>query len=167
MNFYEVIKKRCSIRSYKPNPVEEEKLNRILEAARMAPSAANRQPICFVIIKDEKTKQQLKRVYDEKWFYTAPIIVCVCSIPEKAWIRSDGRNYADIDAAIAMDHLILAATEEGLATCWVAAFKVSILKSILKLPSGVEPVAMTPIGYPQDIPEPTYRKPIEDIVKNI
>jgi nitroreductase len=167
MNFYEVIKKRCSVRSYKPNPVEEEKLNRILEAARMAPSAANRQPICFVIIKDEKTKQQLKRVYDEKWFYTAPIIVCVCSIPEKAWIRSDGRNYADIDAAIAMDHLILAATEEGLATCWVAAFKVSILKSILKLPPGVEPVAMTPIGYPQDIPEPTYRKPIEDIVKNI
>ncbi|OHB83027.1 MAG: nitroreductase [Planctomycetes bacterium RIFCSPHIGHO2_02_FULL_38_41] len=167
MNFYEVIKKRCSIRSYKPNPVEEEKLNRILEAARMAPSAANRQPICFVIIKDEKTKQQLKRVYDEKWFYTAPIIVCVCSIPEKAWIRSDGRNYADIDAAIAMDHLILAATEEGLATCWVAAFKVSILKSLLKLPPGMEPIAMTPIGYPQDIPEPTYRKPIEDIVKNI
>lgn len=167
MNFYEVIKKRCSIRSYKPNPVEEEKLNRIFEAARMAPSAANRQPICFVIIKDEKTKQQLKRVYDEKWFYTAPIIICVCSIPEKAWIRSDGRNYADIDAAIAMDHLILAATEEGLATCWVAAFKVSILKSLLKLPPGVEPVAMTPIGYPQDIPEPTYRKPIEDIVKNI
>ena len=167
MNFYEVIKKRCSIRSYKPNPVEEEKLNRILEAARMAPSAANRQPICFVIIKDEKTKQQLKRVYDEKWFYTAPIIVCVCSIPEKAWIRSDGRNYADIDAAIAMDHLILAATDEGLATCWVAAFKVSILKSLLKLPPGMEPIAMTPIGYPQDIPEPTYRKPIEDIVKNI
>jgi nitroreductase len=167
MNFYEVIKKRCSIRSYKPNPVEEEKLNRILEAARMAPSAANRQPICFVIIKDEKTKQQLKRVYDEKWFYTAPIIVCVCSIPEKAWIRSDGRNYADIDAAIAMDHLILAATDEGLATCWVAAFKVSILKSILKLPPGLEPLAMTPIGYPQDIPEPTYRKPIEEIVKNI
>ena len=167
MNFYEVIKKRCSIRSYKPNPVEEEKLNRIFEAARMAPSAANRQPICFVIIKDEKTKQQLKRVYDEKWFYTAPIIICVCSIPEKAWIRSDGRNYADIDAAIAMDHLILAATEEGLATCWVAAFKVSILKSLLKLPPGVEPIAMTPIGYPQDIPEPTYRKPIEDIVKNI
>ena len=167
MNFYEVIKKRCSIRSYKPNPVEEEKLNRILEAARKAPSAANRQPICFIIIKDEKTKQQLKRVYDEKWFYTAPIIVCVCSIPEKAWIRSDGRNYADIDAAIAMDHLILAATEEGLATCWVAAFKVSILKSLLKLPPGMEPIAMTPIGYPQDIPEPTYRKPIEDIVKNI
>lgn len=167
MNFYEVIKKRCSIRSYKPNPVEEEKLNRIFEAARMAPSAANRQPICFVIIKDEKTKQQLKRVYDEKWFYTAPIIVCVCSIPEKAWIRSDGKNYADIDAAIAMDHLILAATEEGLASCWVAAFKVSILKSLLKLPPGVEPIAMTPIGYPQDIPEPTYRKPIEDIVKNI
>lgn len=167
MDIYELIKKRRSIRSYKPAPVEEEKLTRILEAAGSAPSAANRQPVYFIIIKDEKIKLQLKKAYDEKWFYTAPVIICVCGVTEKAWKRSDGKNYADIDAAIAMDHLILAATEEGLATCWIAAFKVSIIKSILKLPPGIEPVAMTPLGYPLEIPEPTYRKPIEEITKII
>ncbi len=167
MDVYEIIKKRQSLRSYKSEPVEEEKIHRILEAARLAPSAANRQPVYFVVIKDDKIKHQLKMAYNEKWFYTAPIIICVCSIPEKAWKRSDGKNYADIDAAIAMDHLILAATNEGLATCWVAAFKVHLVKSILNLPSEIEPIAMTPIGYPLDTPKPTYRKPLEDILKVI
>ena len=167
MNIYDIIKKRRSIRSYKPDTVEEEKLNRILEAARLAPSAANRQPIYFVVIKDEKTKQQLRKAYDEKWFYTAPVIICACGIPEKAWKRGDGKNYADIDATIAMDHLILAATEEGLATCWVAAFKVTTIKFILNLPPGMEPVAITPVGYLLDVPEPTYRKPLEEMVKII
>jgi nitroreductase len=167
MNIYDIMKQRRSIRSYKHDPVEEEKLTRILEAARLAPSAANRQPICFVIIKDEKIKKQLKNAYGEKWFYTAPVIICACSIPEKAWKRGDGKNYANIDAAIAMDHLILAATEEELATCWVAAFKVPIIKSILNLPPGMEPVALTPLGYSLDIPESTYRKPLEEMVKII
>jgi len=167
MDIYEIIKKRRSIRSYKPEPIEEEKLNRILNAALAAPSAANRQPICFVVIKDEKIKKQLKIAYNEEWFYTAPIIICACSIPEKAWKRGDGKNYGDIDAAIAMDHLILTATAEGLATCWIAAFKTSLIKSILNLPPGIEPVAITPIGYPKDIPEPTYRKPLEEVVKII
>ena len=167
MDIYEIMKKRRSIRSYKSEPVEEEKLRRILEAAMSAPSAANRQPIYFVVIKDEKTKRQLKKAYDEEWFYTAPIIICACSIPEKAWKRGDGKNYADIDAAIAMDHLILAATAEDLATCWVAAFKVPLVKSILNLPPGIEPVALTPVGYPLNIPEPTYRKPLEEIVQTI
>lgn len=164
MNIYEVIKKRRSVRSYKSEPVEEEKLKRILEAALSAPSAANRQPICFLVVKDEKIKQQLKKAYNEEWFYTAPVIICVCSIPERAWKRSDGKNYADVDAAIAMDHLILAATAEELATCWVAAFKVPLVKSILNLPQEIEPVALTPVGYPLHIPEPTYRKPLEAIV---
>ncbi len=167
MNIYETIKKRQSIRSYKLEPIEEEKLHRILEAVRSAPSAANRQPIYFVVIKDEKTKQQLKMAYNEKWFYTAPIIICACSTPEKAWKRSDGKNYADIDTAIAMDHLILAATDEGLATCWIAAFKAHLVKSILNLPPEIEPIAMTPIGYPLDTPKPTYRKPLEEILKII
>lgn len=167
MDIYEILKKRRSIRSYKSKPVEEEKLQRILEAARFAPSAANMQPVFFIIIKDEKTKHQLKTAYSEKWFYTAPLIICACSMPEKAWIRSDGKNYADIDTTIAMDHLVLAATAEGLGSCWIAAFKVPAVKSILNLPDGMEPLAMTPIGYPMDIPELTYRKPLEEIVKTI
>jgi len=164
MDIYEIIKKRRSVRSYKPDPVEEEKIQRLLDIARSAPSAANRQPVCFVAVKNEKIRLQLKKAYDEKWFYTAPLIICACYIPEKAWKRSDGKNYADIDAAIAMDHLILAATAEGLATCWVAAFKTSFVKTILNLPPGIEPIAMTPVGYPLEIPEPTYRKPQEEMV---
>ncbi|MGQ3683701.1 MAG: nitroreductase family protein [Candidatus Loosdrechtia sp.] len=167
MDIYNVIKARRSIRSYKRDPVEEEKLYRILEAARLAPSAANRQPIFFVVVKEEKIKQQLKLVYREEWFYTAPIIICACSIPEKAWRRNDGKNYADVDATIAMDHLILAATAEGLGTCWIAAFQAPLLKSILNLPSGIEPLAITPVGYPLNIPEPTHRKPMEDFLKVI
>lgn len=105
--------------------------------------------------------------YQEEWFYTAPVIICVCSIPERAWKRSDGKNYADIDATIVMDHLILAATAEGLGTCWIAAFKAPLLKSILNLPAGVEPIAITPLGYPLNTPEPTYRKPLEEMIKYI
>lgn len=162
MDIYEIVKKRRSVRSYKPEPVEDEKLRRILEAALSAPSAANRQPVYFVVIKEEKIKHQLKNAYNAVWFYTAPIIICVCSIPEKGWKRGDGKNYADIDATIAMDHLILAATAEGLATCWVAAFKVPDVKSVLNLPQGIEPIALTPLGYPLDHPAPTYRKPLEE-----
>ncbi len=81
----------------------------------MCPECANSQPIYFVVIKDERIKQQLKNIYNGEWFYAASVIICACSIPEKAWKRSDGKNYADIDATIAMDHLTLAATAEGLA----------------------------------------------------
>ncbi|KKO21155.1 MAG: nitroreductase family protein [Candidatus Brocadia sp.] len=167
MDIYEIMKFRRSVRSYKSEPVEEGKLRRILEAALSAPSAANRQPIHFVVIKDEKIRHQLKTAYNATWFYTAPVIICVCSIPEKGWKRSDGKNYADIDATIAMDHLVLAATSEGLATCWVAAFKVSDVKSILNLPPGMEPLALTPLGYSLDYPEPTHRKTLEEIVQII
>ncbi|TLD41097.1 MAG: Nitroreductase family protein [Candidatus Jettenia ecosi] len=167
MDIYEIMKKRRSIRSYKPEPVEEEKMHRILETVRFAPSAANRQPVFCVVIKDEKIKQQLKMAYQEEWFYTAPVIICVCSVPEKSWKRSDGKNYADVDATIVMDHLILAATAEGLGTCWIAAFKAPLLKSILNLPAGVEPIAITPLGYPLNTPEPTYRKPLEEMIKCI
>jgi len=167
MDIYEVVKARRSIRSYKSESVEDAKIRRILEAAQCAPSAANRQPVCFVVIKDEHTKRQLKNAYDEVWFYTAPTIICVCSIPEKAWKRGDGKNYADVDATIAMDHLILAATQEGLGTCWVAAFKTPFIKTILKLPAEIEPVALTPIGYPLNVPEPTSRKPWDELVRFI
>ena len=167
MDIYEILQKRRSIRSYKPDPVSDEKLNKILEAARLAPSAANRQPVYFIVIKNKKTKEELKNAYDADWFYTAPVIICACSLPDRAWKRSDGKNYADIDASIAMDHLILAATTEGLGTCWVAAFKTPIVKSILNLSPGFEPLAMTPLGYPCIVPEPTFRKPREDMVKII
>lgn len=170
MNIYEVIKKRRSVRSYKSDPVEDEKLARVLEAARLAPSAANCQPFQMIVIKSEKVKVQLRDAYSKKWFFEAPIIICACSLYNQAWKRNDGKNYADIDVAIAMEHLVLAATNEGLGTCWVAAFKVKVVKEIihpLLNESNIEPVAMTPLGYPKDFPDATHRKPFGDLFKII
>lgn len=167
MRFFELICTRRSIRDFKPDVVEDEKLNRVLEAARLAPTAANRQPLYFVVVKDEETKLALKDAYGQKWFYTAPVIICACAIPRQGWVRNDGKSYCEIDVAIAMDHLVLGAWSLGLGTCWIAAFKPDVVKDVLKLPDGIEPVALTPLGYPKTVPSPTYRKPLSEIIKVI
>jgi len=167
MDFYEVIKKRRSIRGYEDRAVEEDKLKRILEAARIAPSAANRQPWYFVVVKREDVKENLKGAYNKEWFWKAPVIICACGIEKEAWRRKDGKSYLDVDVSIAMDHLILAATAEGLGTCWIAAFDSSEVKRILNLPRGIEPIVLTPLGYPATSPKPFFRKPLEKIVEII
>jgi nitroreductase len=164
VDFYRVITERRSVRKYSPVSVEEEKLNRILEAARIAPSAANRQPWHFIVVRDENKRKALKAAYDREWFYGAPAIICACGEPSKNWVRSDGKNYNDVDIAIAMDHLILAATAEGLGTCWIGAFAPAAVKKILELPNGIEPVAMTPLGYPGDAPGAKNRKSLPEII---
>jgi nitroreductase len=167
MEFYEVISKRRSIRAYKKDTVEDSKLSRILNAARLAPTAANRQPYSLIVVKDEETKQKLKDAYSQEWFFTAPVIVCACALPDDAWKRNDGKGYVDVDVAIAMDHLILAASAEGLGTCWIAAFKPEVVREVLNIPDNVEPLVLTPLGYPETIPEPTFRKPLEEMVREI
>ncbi len=167
MDLYEVIRTRRSIRAYKRNSVEEDKLQRILDAAKLAPSAANRQPVHFIVVKNEEVKQKLKGAYSQRWFFTAPIIICACAITDKAWKRNDGKEYVDVDVTIAMDHLILAAFAEGLGTCWIAAFKPDVVKEALNIPDNMEPLILTPLGYPETIPEPTYRKPLSEIVREI
>ena len=167
MEFYEVISKRRSIRAYKKDPVEDSKLSRILNAARLAPTAANRQPYSLIVVKDEDTKIRLKDAYSQEWFFTAPVIVCACALPDDAWKRNDGRGYVDVDVAIAMDHLILAASAEGLGTCWIAAFKPEVVREVLNIPDNMEPLVLTPLGYPDTIPEPTFRKPLEEMVREI
>ncbi|MFH1258538.1 MAG: nitroreductase family protein [Elusimicrobiota bacterium] len=165
MDFYQVVSLRRSIRKYQPAPVEGEKLSRILEAARIAPSAANRQPWHFIVIKDEAVKKRFKEAYGREWFYTAPLIICACSEPAKSWVRRDGKKYFDVDIAIAFEHLVLAAAAEGLGTCWVGAFDPEAVKKILGLPEGIEPIALTPLGYPDEIPAPGERKSIKEIVR--
>ncbi len=167
MEFYEVITKRRSIRAYKKDPVEDSKLSRILNAARLAPTAANRQPYSLIVVKDEDTKIRLKDAYSPEWFFTAPVIVCACALPDDAWKRNDGKGYVDVDVAIAMDHLILAASAEGLGTCWIAAFKPEVVREVLNIPDNMEPLVLTPLGYPETIPEPTFRKPLEEMVREI
>ncbi len=167
MDLYEVIRTRRSIRAYKQNSVEEDKLQRILDAVKSAPSAANRQPVHFIVVKNDEVKQRLKDAYSQRWFFTAPIIICACAIADKAWKRNDGKEYVNVDVAIAMDHLILAASAEGLGTCWIAAFKPEVVKEALNIPDNIEPLVLTPLGYPETIPEPTYRKPLSEIVREI
>ncbi len=129
--------------------------------------AANRQPFSLIVVKDKETKLKLKDAYSQEWFFTAPVIVCACALPDDAWKRNDGKGYVDVDVAIAMDHLILAAYAEGLGTCWIAAFKPEVVREVLNIPDNMEPLVLTPLGYPETIPEPTFRKPLEEMVREI
>ncbi len=165
MDFMNLSQQRYSVRAYKSNPVEESRLQQVLEAARMAPTAANRQPFQLVVIHTAGRQAELKRLYHREWFSQAPLVIGICALPEVAWVRRDGKNYADVDATIAMDHLILAAADLGLGTCWVAAFDPAAAREILRLPDGVEPIAFTPLGYPADRPRPKERRPLSELVR--
>jgi nitroreductase len=164
MEFSEVIRKRYSVRAYRPNEVEEEKVRQVLEAARLAPTAANRQPFRFIVIHTRGREDELRRIYPADWFVQAPIVIAAVGIPGKSWVRRDGKAYVDVDVAIAMDHLILAATDLGLGTCWIGAFDPDAARQVLGLPADVEPLAFTPLGYPADEPRPKRRKPLEELV---
>jgi nitroreductase len=166
MDFFELIRARYSVRAYKPDPIEDEKLGQILEAARLAPTAANRQPFQLIVIHTEGRKEELQRIYHRKWFVQAPIIICACALGKEGWVRSeDKKRYRDVDVAIVMDHLILAATNLGLGTCWIAAFNPALAREVLGLPDNVEPIIFTPLGYPADKPEPKERKPLSELVR--
>ena len=106
----------------------------------------------------------MMRIYDQKWFHEAPLVIGICAVPEQAWSRHDGKCYADVDCTIAMDHLILAAADQGLGTCWIGAFNVPATRSILGLPDEVEPVAFTPLGYPDKEPWPTKRRELSELI---
>jgi nitroreductase len=166
MEYAELIAARYSVRAYCPDPVEEEKLQAVLEAARLAPTAANRQPFQLVVMHTAGREAEIGKIYHRPWFVQAPIVVAVCAISSQAWVReSDRFNARLIDAAIVADHLILAAANLGLGTCWIAAFNVQAARSVLQLPEDVEPVIFTPLGYPADRPGPKTRKPLSDLVR--
>jgi nitroreductase len=165
MEFLKLAENRYSVRAYKSTPVEYNKLQKVLEAARIAPTADNRQPFQIIIIPTKGREEELLRIYNKPWFIGAPVILCICAIPSESWIRQDGKNYCDIDAAIVMDHLILAATDLGLGTCWVGAFNPEEAHKALKIPDDMEPIAFTPLGYPNDQPGEIIRKPIEELIR--
>jgi nitroreductase len=167
LDVFEAIKTRRSTRNYTDKPVEPEKLDRILEAARLSPSAVNFQPWNFIVVKDHATKENLSEAYPQPWFKKAPIIIVTCATPEKAWKRKDGEEFWKIDAAIAMQDIVLAATAEGLGTCWIGAFEEAKAKEALGIPQNVRVVAMTPLGYAAEKQgQITQRKPLTEIVHN-
>lgn len=165
MEFLELARKRYSVRAYKSDAVEDDKLNQVLEAARLAPTACNLQPFQLIVIHTKGKEAELRRIYGASWFVQAPLVICVCGIPSESWRRRDGKNYCDVDVTIAMDHLILAAASLGLGTCWVGAFNPAAAREVLKLPDDVEPVAFTPLGYPADNLKSKKRKSLEELVR--
>lgn len=166
MNFTDLIHLSYSVRAYRPDPIAEELLAEVLEAGRLAPTAANRQPVQIIVIHTAGRAAELRRIYHREWFSQAPLALCVCALPGQAWVRGyDGKCYADVDAAIIMDHLTLATADLGLGTCWIAAFDPAAAREVLGLPPGVEPVAFTPLGYPADVPGPKSRKPLAELVR--
>lgn len=165
MDYFELIESRYSVRAYSSRPVEEDKLRRVLRAAQLAPSAANLQPFRLLVRETRGREADLGRLYHRDWFYQAPLVVGICSVPSEGWVRRDGKNYADVDATIAMDHLILAAAALGLGTCWIAAFDPAVARTVFDLPDGMEPLAFTPLGYAADqAPEDRPRKPLTELI---
>ena len=150
MDIMEAIKIRCSIRSYQGRAVEEEKLKIILEAARLAPSASNRQEWRFVVVKNEITRQRLmKAAKGQSFVGEAPVVIACCAQTDNH-IMSCGQLCYPIDVAIAIEHMVLKATEEGLGTCWVGAFDNERVQRLLNVPDNVDPEIIITVGYSDD-----------------
>jgi nitroreductase len=166
MEYSKLIASRYSVRAYLPDPVEDEKLQRVLQAACLAPTASNLQPFQIIVVHTHSREDELRRIYHRPWFVQAPLILCAIGLPKVGWVRSaDQRRYLDVDVAIVMDHLILEATNQGLGTCWIAAFNARAAREILRIPDDVEPLIFTPLGYPADAPGPKERKPLKTLVR--
>jgi len=150
MEVLEAIRMRRSVRSYAPKPIPDEVVERLRQALRFAPSACNFQPWHFIFVTDQDLRVKLAlAAYDQTWMADAPLTVVACGLPDRAYKHMGGYgNSVDIDVAIALDHLTLAAVAQGLGTCWIGAFDEEKVKKLLDVPRKVKVVAMTPVGYP-------------------
>ncbi|MDR1381923.1 MAG: nitroreductase family protein [Tannerella sp.] len=169
MELLQLISQRRSVRQYLPGDVEQEKIDRLMECARLAPSAMNSQPWKFIIVKSPEKKALLHQCYSREWFASAPLYILALGDTDNSWKRKpDGKDYCGVDVAIAFEHLVLAATEQGLGTCWVCNFDVELCSKLFRLPANMIPVAITPIGYPAHEQEPvTNRKTMREITEII
>lgn len=176
VDFFDVIRTRRSVRSYRPDPIPDDVLNLVLEAARIAPSACNRQPWRFIIVKDEATKRKLVSACNHQrwiWMAEAPVIIVACGNNK---VCDYGNNHGDymgdlsmaVDVSVAFTHLILAARAEGLGTCWISWFSNDQVKKFLSVPEDWNVVALTPLGYPrvrdEAFREQCNRKSVKEIV---
>ena len=164
MDFLKLVKDRYSCRAYEARSVEKEKLDYVMECVRMAPSAVNKQPWRFHVVCREEDRAKLQQCYNREWFTTAPMYIIASVLHDEEWVRADGKHHGDIDIAIAVEHLCLAATEQGLATCWVCNFDAPLCNTLFDLPESEEPAVVIPLGYPADRPKVKNRKSMEEIL---
>jgi len=164
MDVFEAISQRRSVRSYQDRPVEDKALERILEAARLAPSANNRQEWKFVVVRDAELRNRLAEAARGQSFVAeAPVVIAACAA-EHDHVMSCGHPCFLVDVAIALEHIALAARALGLGTCWIGAFDQGKVRDILGIPDSVEIVELMPLGYPSDWPAARGRKSLHDIV---
>lgn len=162
MDVIQAIAQRYSCRAYKPDPVEEDKLNQILEAARLAPSARNFQDWRFVVVTDQAVRTQLMAAARNQPFVgQAPVVIAACSV--STHVMRCGQQVAPIDVSIALEHIALTATSLGLATCWVGSFIPHKVREILQIPSEVNVIELMALGCPADNPKTPNRLPLEQI----
>ena len=164
MDFLELVTSRHSVRSYQSRPVERDKLDRILEAVRLAPSGSNRQPWRFVIVRDPDVRHRLVAACaDQQFIAQAPVVIAgVGLLPDRVMLCDVPGD--PVDLAIAMEHLALAAAAEGLGTCWIGAFHQDRVREVLGIPESTKVIGVMTLGYPADSTRPKSRKPISEIV---
>ena len=165
MNVMEAIKKRFSVRNYQDRAVETEKLESVLEAARLTPSASNRQEWRFIVVRDKDIRQRLMQAAKDQVFVgQAPVVIACCAKTDNH-VMTCGQQCYPIDVAIAIEHMALKATEEGLGTCWIGAFYEDKVKEILGIPKDIRVVALLALGHPVKLrPNPKDRLRLKEIV---
>ncbi|HQE24489.1 MAG TPA: nitroreductase family protein [Candidatus Atribacteria bacterium] len=164
MDFKEVIQSRRSVRKFRAEEIEEEDLREILEAARLAPSANNLQPWKFVVVKSDKKKRLIAQAAGGQEFVgEAPVIIVACATGRGGFIGGYMESWP-VDVAISITHLLLAAWDRGLGTCWVGDFDEDKVKEICEIPPEVRVVALIPVGYPVKVPQEVPRRPLEKIM---
>ncbi len=164
MELYEAIRNRYSVRAYQDKPVEQDKLDRVLDAARLAPSGSNGQPWKFVLVRDAKTRQKLiAACRDQKFVGQAPVVIAGVGLAPDRTMSCDVPG-DPVDVAIAMEHIALAATAEGLGTCWIGAFHQDQVRQVLGIGEDAKVIEVMALGYPADKLRPKDRKSLDEIV---
>lgn len=169
-DFFTLCNERFSARKFSDELVKDEDLDYILECVRMAPSAVNKQPWEFLVVRSKQNLEKLHQCYDRDWFRTAPICIIALKNKDAAWVRPyDQKNHSDIDLAIAIEHICLAATDRGLGTCWICNYDTNKFAELFALPQGIEPVALIPVGHiAEDCPrKDKIRKEKSEFIKII
>ena len=164
MDFYDVIHARRSRRGYRPDAIPEEALKHIADAVKHAPSACNRQPCKVILVKNAALREKICQLYNRPWLKEAPVIAVVAGNESEAWIRPEGDSILPVDAAILMEHLVLAATAEGLGSCWICAFRRAELDRVLNLEGTPwKSIAMSPLGYSDAAPRANSSKTLDQL----